>query len=371
MVESIRKVAVVGTSNSVMKAGWFPIAQMAGPEYGLKLTNFSLGGCPSIHAAHAMHRHSLARDYDVIVFDFCVNDLMTMNVDIITIEHVIAYHGALIRDLFLSGSLRKALIAMFPMRDTCGKPEQRVLFDVLIRLFEKYGITYIDFDADVVRWAEQTQRPIADAFADWAHFSNDFAPIVAQRISGTLQSLDTTPLQADEHLDLPEISMSCLSVSTNINRVRMGTSLVGFPVMTFNDGETFRLHGDRYLIGMLHWHHENSSALVFHGSTAKRRVVLRRGWHKMFRCDPVARAIEVLGGLDFTVGNDKTVHLDRQFGVSNTIFDSTGAIADVIDFIGCNVDPALYGRALLRSLQDLPAEPAQPTDPVAAKHPPG
>jgi hypothetical protein len=362
-----RKVAVIGTSNSIMKAGWFPLAQKASTEHGLSLTNFSLGGCPSIYAAHAMYRHSLARNYDLLVFDFCVNDLMVMQSGILTIEHTIAYHAALIRELLLSDALDKAVIAMFPMRDTCGKPEQRTYFDVLIRLFQEFGVKYIDFDAEVVSWAQHEQRPIVDAFFDWAHFSPDYASVVSERILQVLQSAKMLPDENVKSLKPPEISLSCLSLHTNVSRIRLGTSLVGFPVMTFEEGETFRLHGDKYLVGFLHWHHENSSSLVFHGVHGKRRAVMRRGWHKMFRCDPIGLAIEVLGGLDFTVGNDKTVNLDSQFGVSNTIFDSTGGTADVIDFIGCNVDPARFGGVLIRDLMVIAPVADPPPTPVAVQ----
>lgn len=70
----------------------------------------------------------------------------------------------------------------------------------------------------------------------------------------------------------------------------------------------------------------------------------------MFRCDALTNAIMIKDRLDVTVGNDTSVRRQMNFGVKSSIFDTTGSTADIVDYIGCNVDPPLYGRYMAELL---------------------
>jgi hypothetical protein len=366
MIGVHRKVAVLGTSNSIMKAGWFPLAKADQQRHCLQYQNFSIGGCTSVLAAHAVYRFRLIRDYDLIAVDFCVNDMMAMQANHITMNHVLAYHASFIRDLILHDGLHKVLILLFPVRDTCGTPAQRVQFDLLIALFDIYGICYIDFDVVVQDWATSHGRPLSDAFGDPYHFSPAIVQHVTDTISKALGAQSLIAPTIDEKAAVtPEISLSCLAMTPSVTPQHIKTSQMGFPVQTLPEGMQFKLVGAAYLVAVFHWHHDNSSALVFHSDKTPRRFILRRAWHNMFRCDALATAIEVMSGLNVTVTNDTSVLREQHFGIKNSIYDTKGATADIVDFIGCNVDPTLYGQRLARRLTSLPNMPNdQPVLPV-------
>ncbi len=71
------KIAIVGGSNSVMRSGYTKYLQkyIAG-ETGenVEFSNFSLGGVTSLCGVIQNYRYNIAKNYDIIFFEYCVND---------------------------------------------------------------------------------------------------------------------------------------------------------------------------------------------------------------------------------------------------------------------------------------------------------
>ena len=66
------KIAVAGTSNSILTNGYFPIYQAL--EYPNTVDNLSLGGANCQLIPFSMERHKIAVNYDFLITDCAVND---------------------------------------------------------------------------------------------------------------------------------------------------------------------------------------------------------------------------------------------------------------------------------------------------------
>ena len=68
----MKKIALVGTSNSIMKNGYGQFLQELLPG---QVDNLGLGGCSSINAVFSLLKYDIVDKYEYVVFDFCINDL--------------------------------------------------------------------------------------------------------------------------------------------------------------------------------------------------------------------------------------------------------------------------------------------------------
>ena len=66
------KIAVVGTSNSILANGYFPVYQAL--EYPHQVDNFSLGASFCQYIPFALEKFALSENYDLILTDCCPND---------------------------------------------------------------------------------------------------------------------------------------------------------------------------------------------------------------------------------------------------------------------------------------------------------
>lgn len=342
--------SIIGTSNSIMNNGWADQAKKTQSEHNITVNNYSLGGCPSIYAAFALIYHPEIAKSDVIVFDFCINDLMAIDAGMISINHVIGYHSAAIKELSDRGLIYKSLFLLFPLRKHCGRDSQRALLDPIISLLERYGISYLDYDTEVGDWAQRTEKNRTDAFKDWAHFTPEFSKGITDRV---ISFVKEHPAQQDiaKIKCAPEIKITILSKPSPAEGSTIkGTSLREFPVSTFGAGEELPIAGDAYLIGILHWHHEQSLALSMYHRMGKSRTVIRRDWHNMFRCEPFSRAIPLDDQTKIIVENDHTIPADKHFGLTIPDFPGKIGTVDIVEMIGSNLDPERFGIEMLNSL---------------------
>ena len=71
------KVAIIGSSNSVMRNGYTKylqedIAKITGKN--VELSYFSLGGVTSLFGVIQNYRYSISKNHDIIFFEYCIND---------------------------------------------------------------------------------------------------------------------------------------------------------------------------------------------------------------------------------------------------------------------------------------------------------
>lgn len=340
-----KKISIIGTSNSIMDNGWAD--QVKRKENGLLLNNLSLGGCPSIYAAFALIYNDIA-DSDIVVFDFCVNDMMALDAGMLSVGQILGYYSAAIRELSDLHLIDKALFLLFPLRKHCGKPNQRMLLEPIIELLNKYKIRYIDYDVEIMGWAKDRGRSELEVFKDWAHFTPEFSSVIAERVISHTKSRADNITRSSVGMPPPEIKLSVLARTSTCSGLSIkGTSLRKFPVCTYAAGQELVLSGDSYLIGLLHWHHAQSLALTMYHSLGASRSVIRRDWHNMFRCESFRHAIPLDAKLKIVVENNHDIPADKHFGLSETDFVETSGTVDIVEMIGCSVDPEIFGNQIL------------------------
>ncbi len=66
------KIAVVGTSNSILVNGYFPVYQAL--EYPNQTDNFSIGGANCQLIPYSIEKYKIFDTYDFLITDCAVND---------------------------------------------------------------------------------------------------------------------------------------------------------------------------------------------------------------------------------------------------------------------------------------------------------
>ena len=67
----MKKIAVVGTSNAIIKDGYGQFLQSLLPH---QVDIYGLGACSSLHAVFSLLKYDLADRYEYVIFDCCSND---------------------------------------------------------------------------------------------------------------------------------------------------------------------------------------------------------------------------------------------------------------------------------------------------------
>jgi len=66
------KIAVVGTSNSILASGYFPLYRAM--EYPNQVDNFSHGASYCHYIPFALEKYAILKNYDFLITDCCPND---------------------------------------------------------------------------------------------------------------------------------------------------------------------------------------------------------------------------------------------------------------------------------------------------------
>ena len=68
------KVAVIGTSNTIIKVGYFNKLKRKFENSAVTIDRYSLGGTTSLTASYMLEKFNIINNYDYIVLDFNIND---------------------------------------------------------------------------------------------------------------------------------------------------------------------------------------------------------------------------------------------------------------------------------------------------------
>lgn len=246
------KIAIVGTSNSIMVEGYFSIYRAI--EYPHQVDNFSLGGSYNQYGLLANELYKIADDYDVVIFDFGIND--GGRVSLFSEELVYT-------DLFCLISLLKQKCKLINLifctnngeyNKSCIQHHNRLLC-------EELNIPYID----VWSCLESIPNKKEPVFKDGGHISSFYSKLLAILLKQKRIEITSCNYKIKNGIKdylikrkLPKYNFFIKSAeeikeeNPNIPLKIYGSSLVAYKVVELSENNNIRLSiNNAWVIGML------------------------------------------------------------------------------------------------------------------------
>lgn len=338
------RIAIVGTSNSVMTDGW--VAALRGLRPDDEIDNYSIGASTSLYGSYIVDREKIADRYDVCFLDFCVNDqAYNLAGDFIFKYAVASYCGLLQK---FKGTACRALPLLFPVRFAFDNRERRAVIDNAARACSAYGYPFLDILGLVDRLREGFDLSGDDLYVDGAHLRPHVAAAIAKAASAMLDGPLSLPPAAE--MDAPVYFSSKPEGGT---AERVGTSLVTHDVNRLSEDAQATLPAG-YLCGALHWSSELSGDLFFQGNIPVRKN-FRKMWDGKFFFSHFVEPLPGEKGITVTVQpigdavRDPTRDESTKPAASPTV--------DVVGYLLSDRDPGITGEALISQLQDIDPRP--------------
>lgn len=346
------KIAVVGTSNSVMRNGWVPRLREMLPT-GWALDNYSVGGSASLHGSFSIDAAKVAENYDFAIIDFAINDQQMIDTANMSVEYVAASFAALLRHFAEPNARCTPIVVIIPQRDLISHDRQDQTYNITVKSCERYGVAYIDLYELLRRLAREDGVDPKGCFSDWTHLQPFAQEALAKAALRALQG--TKPGRRPSERLLTE-APRCHAVAgddVEVNqeiRQELGTSLAKKEVRTLEAGARGVIRNIRYLCGIVHWIDPGSGSLCFDGEDRKVKKGLRKEWTRLFALTLFKTPLKAKDAvIPFHFGDSEDYVFERTFGMTPKT-PVAGTRADIVGFIGCDADPLVAGRALLKAV---------------------
>ncbi|PIV80698.1 hypothetical protein COW53_08310 [bacterium CG17_big_fil_post_rev_8_21_14_2_50_64_8] len=348
---TVMKIAIIGTSNAIMRDGWVAHLRERLPE-GWTLDNLSIGGSASLHGSFTATRSSVAENYDLALIDFAINDQQMIDILDMSPEYVAGSFSALLRCFAAPGGRCAPIVLIIPQRDLLGRHRQDQAYNITVKLCERYGVAYIDLYHELRRMAAADGVDVAGCFSDWTHlrsFAQQALAAAAHEAVISDRAARPNRLVLDEAPHCRAVADADIEVAPE-TRETIATSLTSAEVRRIGAGARGLIRNAPWLCGVVHWIDPNSGALCFDGADAKVKKALRKEWTRLFgltlfktplRADPE--------GVAFRFGDFEDYPLERSYGMTPTTAVD-GDRADIVGFLACDRDPVAAGARLLASV---------------------
>lgn len=170
------KIAVTGTSNSVLKEGYASLYQAM--EYPHQVDNYSLGGTICQYIPFALEKHEILNTYDFLITDCCPNDSNVYHCRQRTADW---FYNELFTILSaIKESKIKHLHLIFPFHSS------QFMQKMHVQICEELSIPYLDIGTILAPFAEKSKQ---DLFLDIHHIAPFYAKQLAWLIKEKRQEI--------------------------------------------------------------------------------------------------------------------------------------------------------------------------------------
>lgn len=187
----MKKLAIVGTSNSIMNNGY---GQLLKQQLPAQVDLLGLGGCSSLNAVFSILTYDILDNYEYVIFDFCLNDFNFSENKHTNIYIILAYW------VFILSKMRKSkttpLFLLLPKADA-AHPENASMINFYKKLSSLFNVYYIDispFFADI-------PKEILFIDGEPAHLRPEYQQVVVNTILKSLirpkQKIRKAPCRKD------------------------------------------------------------------------------------------------------------------------------------------------------------------------------
>lgn len=228
---SAKKVAIIGTSNSILREGWTEGFKQFYPS----VTNFSLGASPSLYAHYILHKHDILNKFDLVIIDFALNDSFFMQHDTIDSRFLLKSFDSLLNTL--ANQRHCAPIILNFVNKLMFKHKTFSTYDLYNLLASAHGIPYFPVGDLIARTRLPLSHP--NFFLDDWHIARAIGRIFGETLGATTKhALNLRESQNEHGSGQTDLAFSTLSsgetkaVNTALSPKK--TSLASYDAYDFN-----------------------------------------------------------------------------------------------------------------------------------------
>ncbi|MBW8284132.1 MAG: hypothetical protein K0M55_11050 [Rhizobium sp.] len=343
------RIAIIGTSNSVMTRGWANALKKISPEHW-EIENLSLGASPSLYGSFIISKENIADNFDYALLDFTINDQQFLDISNLSLEYLAASYAGLLRHFATDEAVCTPICVFLPQRAFAQEGKNTDAYNICTRICDHYGIDYIDGFATVQRLAKGGIG-VDEIFADWGHLTPEYQIVMAEKVLDFLTKAIPKKPRPEILMNAPKITAVPGGDIEYLNgEVRtLGTSFARHQVTSLREGGSGTIYNAPFLLGILHWIDEASGPVCFKGSDVNVSKALRKEWTKLFALTHFRKPVRSDGTIPFVFGEKQGYLLERGFGLAKTT-QIAGDVADIVGFLKSDADPIAQGRLLLETL---------------------
>jgi hypothetical protein len=359
------KVAVVGTSNSVLKDGW--VTRFRGLNPSMEVHNYSLGATTSLWGSYIVEKKNIASEYDYCVIDFCINEEQFFRFGLHDQACCAAYLAALLEKFHGKRCIPIVLIfTRLPYANELDNIHVRSIYRWLCR---EYGIRTIDVSGLFQKLMVDLHRPKEEFYlrveTDRKYDSNHYCPsaqtIIASLVSEVISKEKEQKVGHHHDISIVDLDKSKIEFF-GCDAKTCRTSLHECTTMRLCAGSKVRVVSDQFLCGIVYWSEATTGMAYFDFGDIVIKKNLKVRWdNKQFiNHFPVSR--RMIPGL--------TIHMDP---VDGSVYEKSGYEDEVkelgtsaslclADLIVSDVDCQTIGEKILGKIKECKMPSRDPID---------
>lgn len=273
----MKKIAILGTSNSIMKHGYVHFLQKY-PE--ISVYSFGVGDVSSIYAIYKLLTENILDNFDCCVLDYSINEHIFMKNNDLPEKRVIFYLLSII-SLFNKKHCIPYFILLSPRHiDTINNNLYRDIFNY-------FKCPYTDFD--------NIFSPIKsnDIYEGDSHYNLEFQEIIAKKLYKDLSN--TSLYNSISKIDFDFFSLNPISFFTlssndisstlyDLPRKTHQNSLLTVNSFLLTEKDQLHISTQHYPIGVIFWNSDENSTIYFNfpNITIKKNFHLK--WKGLLSC---------------------------------------------------------------------------------------
>jgi hypothetical protein len=365
-----KQIAILGTSNSIMRAGWLTFFSSIVPKTW-EVKNLSLGGNCALFMPGQIDAYNISSEFDLCIIELPVNDQRYVDSGYFRLEYFAATLAGILAKLMQPGSRCIPIVLSLPKRSNMAAPSYFGSCEIVLnQICAAYGVEVFDVGASIRAASFSTARTTDDFFSDQLHL----CPSVQRHIASALVRRLKAGVERQVITDHPVHALAPVfqtglpkDILPEDKLVRRETSLAGLDVVRLQPGETLHVPGKGYFCGLLHWADQTTGHVDIAARSSQKpaiRKLLRKEWrggifffthlHKPMPCD---------AGIEIT--SESTVRLSIEPSINAAKVPATATpVNEIAYLVFCDRDPDLSGQDILKAVRSSSVAGMESFDPV-------
>lgn len=219
------KIAVIGTSNSVLKSGYFETYKAL--EYPHQVDLFAIGGTIISYASFALEYYAILEKYDLIITEFSTNDSHRYIKNIVSLEYLYQYIYDVFATISCSGKKHINLLLGHPNVEKGNE-----VFGIYRDLSKKFHVENIEAHEIITSLVKDKKELWQDEDHYHSHIIREIAYVLKQKRKKITQANNDNLNPTTKQQDISPIRKFYIKTFSNTNKTKQkGTSLYTFPTL--------------------------------------------------------------------------------------------------------------------------------------------
>ena len=328
------KVAILGTSNSVMRNGYVHYLKLYDD---IEVISFGVGDTSSIYGVYKILTTDILDSFDCCIIDYSINEYIFMD-NGFPQERVI-FNVLSVISMFNKKKCVPCFILLSPQHIPT------ITNNLYRHIFEHINCPYIDFD--------RLFHPIKqNIYSSPSHYNAEFQEVIAHKLHNSIINNFFFNKKIDyDFFDTYPICFRTLlkdNIPSNINtlhRANHKSSLlsVNSYLMSFNDILTIE-STELYIIAIIYWNSDSQSTVFFKSPNITLKKNFRLKWGGLLTCRSIINSIKGNMSLmmhcnrkeeyinEHTHNSVDTIYPDKSFYLVDILFTDTSPVEYVLYF---------------------------------------